>query len=70
MSLLLLVRNERQVGAILGVNVVYCDCHIFLTSSVTPTFLCDFTLILRFINSMPGKFQHILISGTITAELP
>jgi hypothetical protein len=22
------------------------------------------------INSMPGKFQHILISGTITAELP
>jgi hypothetical protein len=22
------------------------------------------------INSMPGKFQHILISGTITVELP
>jgi hypothetical protein len=22
------------------------------------------------INSIPGKFQHILISGTITAELP
>jgi hypothetical protein len=22
------------------------------------------------INSMPGEFQHILISGTITAELP
>jgi hypothetical protein len=22
------------------------------------------------INSMPGKFQYILISGTITAELP
>jgi hypothetical protein len=28
----------------IGVKVVYCDCHIFLTSSVTPTFLCDFTL--------------------------
>ena len=22
--------------------MVYCDCHIFLTRSVTPTFLCDF----------------------------
>ena len=23
---------------------LYDDCHVFLTSSVTPTFLCDFTL--------------------------
>jgi hypothetical protein len=28
----------------IGVKVENCDCHIFLRSSVTPTFLCDFTL--------------------------
>ena len=40
--LLLLVMSVKMVPY--WVKVVYCDCHIFLTSPVTPTFLCDFTL--------------------------
>jgi hypothetical protein len=49
-----------------GGKVVYCTCHIFETSSVTPTVFCFYYE--HIINFTPGKFKQIVISRTIVDE--
>jgi hypothetical protein len=71
MNLLLLVMSVKMApywgkGGILWLSYL-------LNEFGDPDFLVWFyfsKILLYIINSMPGKFQHILISGTIAAELP
>ena len=59
---------KRQRWRHFGKNVAYCTYHIFQTSPVTPIFFLF--LLCVYPEFHPGKFEEILISGTITDELP